>query len=54
MGSLLIQGGNWDIRGLLHTIGWPGFVIVFVSSGVLVYFELRKPRDNSAAGGKGA
>ena len=43
MGSLLIQGGNWDIRGLLHTIGWPwmaGFVIVFVSSGVLVFFPL--------------
>ena len=57
MGSLLIQGGNWDLRGLLHTIGWPwmaGFVIVFVSSGVLVFFGLRKPRDNSAAGGKGA
>jgi hypothetical protein len=55
MTSLLAQGGNWDIRGLFHTIGWAwiaGFVIVYVLSGVLVYFKLRSPRDKSAAGRK--
>lgn len=52
MASLIAQGGNWDIRGLFHTIGWlriVGFVIVYVLSGVLVYFKLRRPRDKSAA-----
>jgi hypothetical protein len=57
MSTILAQGGNWDIRGLIHSIYWPwmvGFVIVFVSSAVLVYFKPRRPRDKSAAGGKSA
>ena len=52
MAALLAQGGNWDIRGLFHTIGWRwivGFVIVFASSGVLAYFKLRRPPDKSVA-----
>ena len=51
---VLAQGGNWDIRSLFHVLTWPwlaGFVIVFASSAVLVYFKLRRPRDKSAAGG---
>jgi hypothetical protein len=58
MSVLLAQGGgNWDIRGLFHTVAWPwiaGFVIAYVLSGVLVYFKLRRPRDKSAAGRKSA
>jgi hypothetical protein len=57
MSTILAQGGNWDIRGLIHSIYWPwivGFVIVFVLSGVLVYFKLRRPRDKSAVGGRSA
>jgi hypothetical protein len=57
MTALLAQGGNWDIRGLIHSIYWPwivGFVIACVLSGVLVYFKLWRPRDKSAAGRKGA
>ena len=53
MASPMAQGGNWDIRGLVYDY-WPwivGFVIVFVSSAVLVYFKLRRPPDKSAAGG---
>jgi hypothetical protein len=57
MSTILAQGGNWDIRGLIHSLYWPwviGFVTVFVLSAVLVYFKLRRPRDNSAAGTKNA
>ena len=57
MVSLMVQGGNWDIRGLIHGPYWRwivGFVILYVSSGVLVYFKLRKPRDKSAVGRKSA
>jgi hypothetical protein len=52
----MAQGGNWDIRGLIHSY-WPwmiGFVIVYVLSGVLVYFRLRRPRDKRGATGKSA
>ena len=55
MASLMAQGGNWDIRGLIHGPYWPwmiGFVGVFVLSAVVVYFKLRRPRDKSAAGGR--
>ena len=57
MVSLMVQGGNWDIRGLFHFIAWPwvvGFVSAFVLSGVVVYFKLRRPRDKSGAAGKSA
>jgi len=57
MASLFIQGGNWDIRGLVHGPYWPwiiGFVIVYVLSGVLVYFKLRRPRDKSTSNTKSA
>jgi putative exporter of polyketide antibiotics len=50
-------GGNWDIRGLVHDRYWTwivGFVVVYVLSGVLVYFKLRRPRDKSAANRKSA
>lgn len=55
MASLMAPGGNWDIRALIHPITWPwivGFVIVFVLSGVLVYFKLRRPPDESVAARK--
>ena len=57
MASLMAQRGNWDTRGLFHMLTWPwivGFVVVFVLSGVLVYFKLRRPPDKSAASGKSA
>lgn len=57
MSTLLAQGGNWDIRGIIHSGYWRwivGFVIVFMSSGVLVYFKLRRPQDKSARGGRTA
>ena len=55
MASLMAQGENWDIRALIYPITWPwiiGFLIVFVLSGVLVYFKLRRPQDKSVGGGK--
>lgn len=54
MASPMAQGGNWDIRGIIHSGYWPwivGFAVVFVSSAVLVYFKLRRPPDKSTAGG---
>jgi len=57
MALLLIQGGDWDIRGLVHGPYWHwmvGFVIVYMLSGVLVYFKLRRPRDKSASRAKNA
>jgi hypothetical protein len=57
MSALMAQGGNWDIRGIIHSIYWPwivGFVIVYVLSGVLIYFKLRRPRNKPADGRKRA
>lgn len=55
MVPLFGQGGNWDIRGLIPFLTWPWivvFAIVYVLSGVVVYFKLRRPRDKSAVGRK--
>lgn len=56
MSALLAQGGSWDIRGVIHGLGpWIfGFAIVSVSSCVLVYFKLRRPRGESGVDRKSA
>lgn len=55
MALIMVQGGNWDIRSLIPFLTWPWivvFTIVYVLSGVVVYFKLRRPRDKSAVGRK--